>query len=196
MVTRGHGRFAPMARVFISFVTEDKGVAEAVQNLIEQELGLKGNVFMSADRSQVLAGHDWLEKIRAALQSCEALVLMLSARSLRRPWINYEAGAAWILGRPVIPVCFGNLSPSVLPEPYSGMQAAELPDAHYLLTSLHGHLNLPGPPPGPRVFERLAAILENQEHPKQGIAAITDLLDDPYRWLEFNLKAWQDDPRT
>jgi hypothetical protein len=191
---RGMVNSRAMARVFISFVSEDKSVAEAVQKLIEKELDLKGEVFMSGDRSQVLAGHDWLEKIRSALESCEALVLMLSMRSVRRPWINYEAGAAWILGRPVIPVCFGNLSRSALPEPYSGMQAAELPDAHYLLASIHGHLNLPGAPPGPRVLERLTAILENDKHPKQGIAAITDLMDDPYRWLEFNLKAWRDDP--
>ncbi len=96
-----------MPRVFISLVHEDRSIAEAVQNLITKELQLGKDVFLSADQSQVIAGDVWLDKIRAALEQCEVLVLMLSYRSLRRAWVNFEAGAVWLSKRPVIPVRFG-----------------------------------------------------------------------------------------
>ena len=57
-------------RVFISFVTEDKGVAAAVQSLIEKRLGLKVRSFCR----RILPGHDWLGEIRAVLESAELLV--------------------------------------------------------------------------------------------------------------------------
>lgn len=37
------------------------------------------------------------------------LVSMRSARSIRRLWINFEAGAVWLRKRPVKPVCFGHI---------------------------------------------------------------------------------------
>src|SRR5438105_9488749 len=117
-----------MARVFISFVHEDKSVAEALQNLISEELKLGKDVFLSADQSQVIAGDVWLDKIRSALEQCEVPVLMLSYRSLRRAWVNFEAGAVWLSKRPVIPVCFGYISKDGLPQPYGGMQAVNIPD--------------------------------------------------------------------
>lgn len=99
--------FGAMAKVFISFVHEDEPVAAAVQALITHELQLHDEVFLSADQRQVFGGDIWLEKIRAALEECEVLVLMLSKRALGRSWVNFEAGGIWLTGRPVIPVCFG-----------------------------------------------------------------------------------------
>lgn len=137
-----------MAKVFISFVHEDSFVAMALQDLIAQELHLNDEVFLSADQRQVFGGDIWLDKIRAALEECEVLVLMLSKRSLRRSWVSFEAGAVWLTRRPVIPVCFGNVSKHHLDPPYSSMQALDLPqDAGYLMESVHHHLHLEGPPP-------------------------------------------------
>ena len=116
-----------MASVFISFVHEDEQIASAVKWLIQEELEPDEEVFLSSDFGQVRPGELWMDKIRAALESCEVLLSLLSGRSIRRPWINFEAGAAWIQKRPVIPVCFGKMSKASLPQPYSGMQAVVLP---------------------------------------------------------------------
>jgi len=116
-----------MASVFISFVHEDQKIADAIKYLIQEELEPDGPVFLSSDLGQVRPGEQWVDKIRTALESCEVLISLLSARSIKRPWINFEAGAAWIQKRPVIPVCFGKMSKASLPQPYSGMQAVALP---------------------------------------------------------------------
>jgi hypothetical protein len=135
-----------MTDVFISFVQEDKAVAETVKRILEYELRPQVKVFMTADQSQVLAGDDWLKRIKEELTQASIVILMLSKRSIKRPWVNLEAGAAWITGKRVIPVCFGNQSKASLPHPYSLWQAVQIPDdEQYLVTTVAGALGMAKP---------------------------------------------------
>jgi hypothetical protein len=152
-----------MARIFVSFVHEDEKIASAVQDLLQTELDLREEVFLSSDKSQVYAGDLWLQKIKEALSAAEIVILMLSQRSVARPWVNFEAGAAWLADKTLIPVCYGNLSKNVLPHPYSGIQALNLQsDAYYLLKSVTHQLNLEPMSPAAvyrgTLFERGAGI--------------------------------------
>jgi hypothetical protein len=154
-------------KLFISFVHEDRAVAEAVAALIRENLRLR-NVFMSSDTSLVFAGENWLEKIKEAIGAADAVVLMLSRRSVQRAWVNFEAGAAWITDTPMIPVCYGNLSKTGLRHPYSGIQALDLrTESSYLLTSLTHHLALRRPKVtaiSPKAWSRLnAALMEFED---------------------------------
>jgi hypothetical protein len=81
-----------MARLFVSFVHEDEKVASAVQGVLQTELDLGEEVFLSSDKSQIYAGDLWLEKIKGALLAAEIVILMLSRRSVARPWVNFESG--------------------------------------------------------------------------------------------------------
>ena len=45
-----------MARLFVSFGHEDEKVASAVQALLQTELDLREEVFLSSDKSQIYAG--------------------------------------------------------------------------------------------------------------------------------------------
>src|SRR3984893_11061329 len=132
-----------MARLFVSFVHEDEKLASAVQGLLQTELNLHEEVFLSSDKSQIYAGDLWLQKIKEALSAAE---LVLGQRSVARPWVNFEAGAAWLADKKVIPVCYGNLSKDALPHPYSAIQALNLQsEAYYLLKSVNHQLNLVEP---------------------------------------------------
>jgi hypothetical protein len=77
-----------MGRLFVSFVHEDEKVASAVQGLLQTELNLGEEVFLSSDKSLIYAGDLWLEKIKDALLAAEIVVLMLSQRSVARPWVG------------------------------------------------------------------------------------------------------------
>ena len=135
-----------MARLFVSFVHEDEKLASAVQDLLQTELNLHEEVFLSSDQSQIYAGDLWLQKIKEALSAAEIVILMLSQRSVARPWVNFEAGAAWLADKPIIPVCYGNLSKDALPHPYSAIQALNLQsEAYYLLKSVNHQLKLVEP---------------------------------------------------
>src|SRR5262245_25903364 len=132
-----------MAEVFISFVHEDQRIATAVQHCLTQNLRLTERAFLSSDTFQVVAGEDWLARIKHELSSAKVVLVMLSKRSVDRPWVNFEAGGAWLAGKNIIPVCFGNMTRDRLPNPYSTFQAVHLPDQQdYLVSSVSRHLGL------------------------------------------------------
>lgn len=158
-----------MARVFISFVHEDQRVAEAVQLLVVERLNLQeGEVFLSSDKRQVTAGENWFERITRELGAATVLLLMLSRRSVRRPWVNFEAGAGWLARKTIVPVCYGNLTVGNLPKPYSDLQALDLSkDEGYLMESIAKHLGLPKPQ---STIVR-AALLTRQKSPESTLIA-------------------------
>ncbi len=136
-----------MADIFISFIHEEQGVAKAVQRVLRTSLS-NLNVFLSSDEWQIFAGEQWLDRIKEELSPAKVVVLILSRRSLDRPWVNFEAGAAWLTGKILIPACFAGLSKGALPKPYSNIQALDLPnDVYYLIRSVAHHLGHNYAPP-------------------------------------------------
>jgi hypothetical protein len=162
-----------MAHVFISFIHEEQAIATAIQEVLSGLLPAN-DVFISADNYQVFAGEIWLEKIRRELDEAKVVVLMLSPASIKRPWINFEAGAAWLTGKALIPVCFGGLTKGSMDKPYSGIQGVDLPDdLEYLVRSIKRHLNpeglswlldVPLLPPGCRAVQTVVAALEGRRY--------------------------------
>jgi len=73
-----------------------------------------------------------LDNITVALKECCIEIILCSPDSIKRPWINFEAGAGWIRDIPVIPLCHSGVEPSKLPLPLNLLQAARLNE----LTSL------------------------------------------------------------
>lgn len=171
-----------MAKVFISFDHGDRSVAETMKALLEHELKLKGEVFMVTDPNQLQAGDDWLKVVKDGLASAEIVLLMLSKRSIKKPWVNFEAGAGWLAGKRVIPACFGNQQKGSLPAPYSHWQGVNLPaDQHFLLKTIAQHLGVKEP----SLFDSILAPTK----PQSGIDAILAMTHD----LSFALKNWKDE---
>jgi len=127
-----------MAQVFISFVHEEIEWAECVQSFIRLMFGSTAEPFMSSDKFQVYAGEKWLDRIMDELKGAKVVLLMLSENSVQRPWVNFEAGAAWTRNIVTIPICFGGLQKDNLPKPYSSLQAIDLEssDDHEYLSKI------------------------------------------------------------
>jgi hypothetical protein len=136
-----------VARIFISHIHEERKVAAALQKFLQEKLGEKESVFSSSDKGQIYAGEDWLQRIRKELRSAKVVILMMSPKSVSRPWVFFEAGAAWLKrGTVIIPVCYAGLLKKHLPKPYSDMQAVNLKiEPNYLLKSVAHHLGLSKP---------------------------------------------------
>lgn len=127
-----------MTKVFISYIHEESDVANALQHFIRQKLDTY-DVFLSSEW-QIYAGEDWLRKVTTELRAAQVVVLLLSPQSVTRPWVNFEAGGAWLGEKPVIPVCHAGMTPERLPKPYSSLQALTIPDDdYYLIRSIHHH---------------------------------------------------------
>lgn len=85
--------------VFLSYTQKDVHIA----NEIREELAGSGMTCFMAEKD-IRASGDWTEEIRGALHSSEIILLLLTQRSLGKPWILLEAGAAWALGKRIVPL--------------------------------------------------------------------------------------------
>jgi hypothetical protein len=169
-----------MPSVFVSFIHEEGEIAELVLSFLHKIFGDMVEIFLSADRTTIYAGDNWMDEIFGALKDTKVLVSLLSPTSIGRPWINFEAGAAWMREAKVIPVCFRGITVRELPKPYSSLQAIEMNStdaAYYLASSIAHHLNLPEPiKPRPSFgFERAKALMGGGRTPEEW-----DEIDGPY----------------
>jgi hypothetical protein len=180
-----------MAEVFISFIHEEVDYAECVRNFIKWVLTPAVTPFMSSDKLQVYAGEKWLDRIMDELASAKVVILMLSKTSVGRPWVNFEAGAAWTRNIVTIPVCFGGLTKEQLPKPYSSLQAVDLEssdDHEYLATSVAHHLGIPEPMK--RMYGLAMGILAGPEWEKRA-----EREETAYKGFEKGLEKLRDPTR-
>lgn len=114
--------------VFISHIREEAIVARAFKEAIEQGfLGL-AEVFVSSDENSVPLGQNWLDRVTSGLRTAKAMLIVCSPVSVTRPWINFEAGAAWTRNIDAIPLCHSGLRPVELPIPLSLLQGVSAAD--------------------------------------------------------------------
>lgn len=83
--------------VFISHDSRDADLAEAFGNLLADASGGILKSFRASDRkgnAGIEYGQEWYRAIMQKLDDATDVVALLTARSLDRPWILYEAGVA------------------------------------------------------------------------------------------------------
>ncbi len=118
----------PKPKVFISHITEEAKLAEVFKrHILKDFLGLV-DVFVSSDSTSIPAGRKWLNEIENALKVAKIEFILCSKESVKRPWINFEAGAGCVKGIPVVPVCHTGMKPADLPIPLNMLQAVEAKD--------------------------------------------------------------------
>jgi hypothetical protein len=111
--------------VFVSHVEEDAAVASEIKNWLEDNLLEGFEVFVSSD-GEIKAGDKREERIIETLKICRIALILCTQTSVRQPWINFEAGGAWVQGAKVIPLCYHGLRKDMLPRPFSSRHAIEL----------------------------------------------------------------------
>ena len=87
----------PKSLVFISHDSRDAELAEAFANLLSDVSGGTLKSFRSSDKrdgSGIGFGAEWYTSIMSQLGDATDVVALLTARSVDRPWILYEAGVA------------------------------------------------------------------------------------------------------
>jgi|ERR1039458_1923055 hypothetical protein len=83
--------------VFVSHDTRDADLAEAFGNLLTDASGGVLQSFRSSDRKGTAGiefGAEWYAAIMSKLSNATDVVALLTAHSIERPWILYEAGVA------------------------------------------------------------------------------------------------------
>lgn len=115
--------------VFISHVHSESELAIWIKETIDSILLGGLSFFVSSDRSGIVGGDRWLDKIESALKDSSIVLVLCSKNSILRPWINFEAGGAWMAAKRVIPICHGGLLQHDLPQPLASLQSYVLSNA-------------------------------------------------------------------
>ena len=103
--------------VFLSYASGDNDVAIELKNAFER----KGMRCFMAEKD-ISVAFQWEVSIRDTLATSRWVLLLLTPRSITRPWILIESGAAWALGKDIIPALV-HVSPEDLIDPIRRYQA-------------------------------------------------------------------------
>lgn len=135
--------------LFISHITEEKELANELKKFLENKFSDKLDVFVSSNEHSIELGQDWLDRITFSLKNCFIELILCSCESVKRPWINFEAGAGWAReNNNVIPICHSGMLPANLPLPLNllqGISCSSLLDLQKLIKLIAEKLNLEKP---------------------------------------------------
>ena len=85
-----------MKKIFISYCTKNKELAEAFIEFLQLGMGIaKQDIFCTAYLEMLETGGKFSEKIRQQLQNCEAFVSLITEEYLKSAFCLVEMGAAW-----------------------------------------------------------------------------------------------------
>ena len=150
--------------VFISHISQEAKLAELFKNQIVQDFLGMIDVFVSSDGTSIKVGNKWLDDVDAALKNAKVELIICSQESVRRPWINFEAGACWVKGIPVVPVCHSGLRPADLPVPLNMLHGIEATDAaklQHMYAVLASKLNSTPPKQSFKTFVKEVQVFES-----------------------------------
>src|SRR3954451_24526933 len=115
-----------MAFVFVSHRTEDEAVALWLGKQLDAHFLGMATAFVSSDGRSLRAGEPWFATLRDQIRDSRVVIVICTGEPVVQPWVNFEVGAAWALGKVVIPVCVGEFSPEKLDMPLSEVQGVNL----------------------------------------------------------------------
>ena len=91
-------------KIFLSYAHEDRGLVEAAKQALRKH-GVVAEDYITLEPSQKLkAGSNIRKLIREQISSASKVVIIFSRSSARSQWVNYEAGMAAALDKPIVVV--------------------------------------------------------------------------------------------
>jgi len=135
---RVSGYNLPMEKfnIFLSHITVESTLADALQKHMARDFIGLVNVFVSSDHLSIPVGKKWLEELTAALKRANLHLILCSPEATERPWIQFEAGAAHLRGIPIVPLFHKGMTGAKLRVPLSEYEGFDICDAKGL-TSLY-----------------------------------------------------------
>ena len=115
-------------KVFISHISEEARIAQLIKSQVATDFLGMIDVFVSSDQVSISVGSKWLDEVNDALKDAQIELLLCSKISVSRPWINFEAGAGWVKGIPIVPICHTGMRLVDLPLPLNMLQGIEASD--------------------------------------------------------------------
>ncbi|MBX3645910.1 MAG: toll/interleukin-1 receptor domain-containing protein [Rubrivivax sp.] len=169
----------PQKQVFISHISAETEIARRLKQRLDGDFLGMLQIFVSSDRETIRAGQKWLDEVDRALRAADAELILCSRESVGRPWVNFEAGAAWLRRIPVIPVCHSGLALTELPVPLNLLQGVECASAEGLQKLYDALAAVLGVKTPAVDFQALAADLRQLQAVPPGAASAIERIEEP-----------------
>lgn len=118
--------------LFLSHDHRDQPLARALAGALNRITLGQLEVWFSSDLSPdggIQPGRVWLDEIRTRLRRSKAILVLLTKRSVSRPWLLFESGfGAGMTGHEIIPICIGVNPGRDVPFPLGMYQSFQLAD--------------------------------------------------------------------
>jgi len=166
-------------KVFISHISKETELAQMLKKHLAKDFLNFLDIFASSDGKTIQAGGKWLEELSKALKEAQIEIILCSKESVGRPWVNFEAGAGWVRGIRVIPVCHSGMKPNDLPVPLSLLQAIEInqPESlQFLYEAIAKQLEMQAPAAN---FESIAHEVKELEKKYRQAEQALERIKDP-----------------
>lgn len=115
-------------RIFLSHATEDRDIAEAIAQILEDTTLRMARVWFSSDRNAeggMSSGSMWTEQVVSRLRESTALIALITPRSRDSQWLAYECG--FMAARSCQVIClYFDLDPASIGTPLSLYQLYKL----------------------------------------------------------------------
>jgi hypothetical protein len=174
--------------IFISHIAEEKEIAKALKEFLDQKFLKTVDVFVSSHQESVQLGDDWLTTIKKSMIDCQLVIILCSPISISRPWVNFEAGAGWVKNIPVIPLCHSGLTPGTLPVPVNSFQGGLLnseDDIAKVFSRIADLLNISKPDTDSKEFFEAVSSFEAEIQSGLLVKDTTFLFNLVYRQVEL-----------
>ena len=149
--------------VFISHVTDEAPIADALKVYLQRCFGHGFPVFVSSDYESIATGEEWFRAIETGLREAQVVIILLSRNSVDRRWINFESGLARGAGVRLLPLTISPFSPGDVGLPLSTLHVRTLDDVlavEGVVQAIAEEAGLEPPvlPDAPAFIERLERI--------------------------------------
>lgn len=118
--------------IFISHAVANRNIARSLADTLEAARE-DVTTFLASRPGDIRADEDWLGGIERALQEAGTYIILLTPESVLRPWVNFEAGAAWFFQRQLVFVRIHALPTDDIPLPINSRQVYAIDDREQLL---------------------------------------------------------------
>jgi hypothetical protein len=112
--------------VFISHITDEAPVADALKVYLKKCFGQTLPVFVSSDYYSIPTGEEWYRAIVTGVAEASIVIVLLSRYSVDRRWINFESGLALGAKVRLLPLTIRGFEPGDVGLPLSHLHVRTL----------------------------------------------------------------------
>ena len=117
-------------KIFVSYAYQDRAIADRIEQYLRKHgLVTTGDLVILDPQREIQSGENIREVIRRQMMDANKVVIITSPNSAQSQWVNYEAGMASALGKPIVLIGSRSAWKTALAAALGDVRSIEIEDA-------------------------------------------------------------------